>query len=77
MDWQPYINLGIGSAFAVIGWLARELWSAVQDLKSDIKKLEVSLPTDYVRKDDLHGILNRIYSQLERIENKLDGKVDR
>jgi hypothetical protein len=77
MDWQPYINLGIGSAFAVIGWLARELWSAVQELKSDIKKLEVSLPTDYVRKDDLHGILNRIYSQLERIENKLDGKVDR
>ena len=77
MDWQIYINIGIGSIFAVIGWFASELWAAVKELKNDLKNLEVSLPTEYVRKDDLHGILNRIYLQLERIENKLDGKVDR
>jgi hypothetical protein len=77
MDWQPYINMGIGTAFAVAGWFANQLWSAVQELKRDLKALEVKLPSEYVKKDDLGIILDRIYQILDRIERKLDEKVDK
>ena len=77
MDWQPYINIALGSAFAVAGWFARQVWGAVQDLKRDLKDLEVKLPVEYVRKDDLSEMMGRIYQILDRIERKLDGKADK
>lgn len=77
MDWQPYINMGIGAIFAAAGWLIRQIWEAVQELKSDLKKLEVKMPVEYVRKDDLGEVVDRIYKQLDRIEGKLDSKADR
>jgi hypothetical protein len=77
MDWQPYINIALGSGFAVAGWFARQVWGAVQDLKRDLKDLEVKLPVEYVRKDDLSDMMDRIYQILDRIERKLDGKADK
>jgi hypothetical protein len=77
MDWQPYINIGLASAFAIAGWFARQVWGAVQELKSDLKTLEVKLPIEYVRKDDLAETLSRIYQILDRIERKLDSKADK
>jgi cobalamin biosynthesis Co2+ chelatase CbiK len=77
MDWQPYINMAIGTAFGIAGWFANQLWSAVQELKRDLKALEVKLPSEYVKKDDLGIILDRIYQILDRIERKLDDKVDK
>jgi hypothetical protein len=77
MDWQPYINIGLASAFAIAGWFARQVWGAVQELKSDLKTLEVKLPVEYVRKDDLSEMMGRIYQILDRIERKLDSKADK
>lgn len=77
MDWQPYINMTIGAVFAAVGWFVRMLWEAVQELKRDLRDLEVKLPEEYVRKNDLTEILRRIDSALERIEKKLDAKVDK
>lgn len=61
---------------AVIGWFARELWSAVKELKSDLSKLREDLPKAYVTKDDyrqdireLKEIMNKIF---DRLENKQD-----
>jgi low affinity Fe/Cu permease len=77
MDWQPYINMSVAAFFAVVGWFIRQIWEAVQELKSDLKSLEVKLPEEYVRKNDLTEILRRIDSTLERIEKKLDAKADK
>ena len=77
MDWQPYINMSVAAFFAVVGWFIRQIWEAVQELKSDLKSLEVKLPEEYVRKNDLSDILRRIDSTLERIEKKLDAKADK
>jgi hypothetical protein len=77
MDWQPYINIALGSALAVAGWFAKQVWGAVQYLKRDLKDLEVKLPVEYVRKDDLSEMMGRIYQILDRIERKLDGKADK
>ena len=77
MNDQSIINLVMGTALAVIGWFARQLWDAVQTLKEDMKSLEVELPTHYVRKDEFESKFDKIESMLERIFDKLDGKADK
>jgi hypothetical protein len=77
MEWQLVINLGGLVVIGVASWLFRQLWEAVQRLKQDLNELEVKLPEQYIRKDEFREALNRIYAILERIENKVDGKVDK
>jgi hypothetical protein len=77
MDWQPYINITAGIVFACVGWFARQIWGAMQELKADLKTLEVKLPIEYVRKHDLSDTMNRLYQILDRIERKLDDKADK
>ena len=74
---QAIINLIIGIVLSVLGWFARQLWDAVQDLKKDVKQIEVDLPTHYVRKEDLESRLDRIELSLNRIFEKLDNKADK
>jgi chaperonin cofactor prefoldin len=74
---QAIINLIIGAVLSVLGWFARQLWDAVQDLKKDVKQIEVDLPTHYVRKEDLESRLDRIEASLNRIFEKLDHKADK
>lgn len=74
---QEIINLLIGSVLAVLGWFARQLWDAVQSLKDDMKQLEVDLPTNYVRKDELEQKLDKLEVMLNRIFEKLDSKADK
>ena len=77
MQDQTILNIIMGTALAVIGWFARQLWDAVQTLKEDMKSLEVDLPTHYVRKDEFESKFDKIEAMLERIFDKLDGKADK
>ena len=77
MDDQGIINIIIGVVLSVLGWFARQLWDAVQDLKKDVKQIEVDLPTHYVRKEDLDVRLDRLEAVLNRIFEKLDNKADK
>ena len=77
MEDQQIINVIIGIVLSVLGWFARQLWDAVQDLKKDVKQIEVDLPTHYVRKEDLDVRLDRLEAVLNRIFEKLDHKADK
>jgi len=77
MDPQSLINIVGGTVLSVLGWFARQLWDAVQDLKRDVKAIEVDLPTFYVRKEDLESRLDRLEAVLNRIFEKLDHKADK
>jgi hypothetical protein len=74
---QEIINILIGSVLAVLGWFARQLWDAVQSLKEDMKQIEVDLPTNYVRKDEMESRFDKIELLLSRIYEKLDAKADK
>ena len=74
---QGTINMAIGATLAVVGWFARQLWEAVQSLKSDIHQIEVDLPINYVRKDDMDKRMDHIEDMFKRIYDKLDGKADK
>ena len=77
MEFQDIVNVIIGSVLSVLGWFARQLWDAVQELKHDMKDLEVDLPTHYVRKEDLDARFDKFESMLTRIYDKLENKVDK
>ena len=77
MDWQLIINFAGGALLAAIGWWCREIWDSVKALKADIQKIEVDLPTNYVRRVDIDARLDKIDNVLERIFDKLDEKADK
>lgn len=77
MDTQTIINFIGGSILAIGGWLARELWGAVKELRSDLHQIEVDLPKNYVAKDDLDKRMTHIEDMFQRIYDKLDGKADK
>ena len=77
MESQVIINLALGVVMAVLGWFAREMWSAVKELKSDLAHLREELPKQYVLKDDLEKAIDRIDTKLDKIFDKLDSKADK
>jgi hypothetical protein len=77
MDWQNLINLLGGAALTVIGWFARQLWDAVQKLKTDMSRLELSISDNYVKKDDFKDGIRELKEMLGKIFDKLDSKADR
>jgi chaperonin cofactor prefoldin len=77
MDWQHLINLLGGAGLAVIGWFARQLWDAVQNLKKDMSQLELSISENYVKKDDFKDGIKELKEMLGKIFDKLDAKADR
>jgi len=77
VDVQTTINLVGGAILAVVGWFARQLYQSVKDLQFDIRKIEVSLPTNYVSKFDYNEGLKEIKGMLDKIFDKLDDKADK
>ena len=77
MEPQHVIDAVLGVSSMTLGWFARELWSAVKELKSDLAKLREALPKTYVTKDDYREDLNEIKSMLNKIFDKLDNKQDK
>ena len=74
---QDLINLVMGSILTVLGWFARELWSAVKELKADLAKLREEIPTKYLYKDEYREDMREIKNMLGRIFDKIDSKVDK
>lgn len=77
MNPQELIQLLLAIGIAGIGWFARTLWSAVQDLKDDLMQIKENLPLFYVRKDDFKEFRHNVMDSLHRIELLLSNKVDK
>ena len=77
MDMNTIINVVLGVCLSVGGWFVRQMWDAVQQLKEDIQKIEVELPTNYVRKADLDARLDKIDEMLEKLFDRLNTKADK
>lgn len=74
---QTILNIGLGLGFSVLGWFAREMWSAVKELKADLAKLREELPTHYIAKDDFRRGIDELKTMLNRLFDKIDGKQDK
>tara|TARA_R110000822_G_scaffold4665_9_gene20147 strand:- start:1869 stop:2108 length:240 start_codon:yes stop_codon:yes gene_type:complete len=76
-DAQILINLGLGIILAGIGWWGRVVWDNLQKLKDDVHEIEIDLPKSYVSKNEFHGTMLRIEGIVQKIFDKLDGKMDK
>lgn len=77
MNSQDLINLAFGASASILGWFAREMWSAVKDLKTDLAKLREELPRTYVVRDDYKDDIREIKEMLTKLFDRLDGKADK
>jgi hypothetical protein len=84
MDAQDIINVLFAACGALLGWTLKRIWTAVDHLQEQDKALaekvqaiEVLVAGTYVKRDDLEKVTNQLFHQLDRIESKLDGKVDK
>lgn len=81
---QTIVNWMLAGFGGLIGFLLNAVWQAVKDLqKADkeltakVSEIEVLVAGAYVKKDDIEKLSNAIFTKLDRIEDKLDGKVDK
>jgi hypothetical protein len=74
---QDLFNLVGGVGLTALGWFARELWSAVKELKTDLAKLREELPKTYAQKDDVKEDFKEIKQMLTDIYQELRKKADK
>lgn len=77
MDLQQIFMSVLGIACGILGWFARELYSATQALRKDLSELQVRIATDFIRYDRLKDALQPIMDSLAEIKHTLNGKADK
>ena len=77
MDSQDLLNFAFAAVSGVLGWFAREMWTAVKELKADLSKLREEMPRSYVMKEDYRRDIYEIKEMLNKIFDRLDNKVDK
>ena len=72
MELQAFFNMVLPLIFVAIGWFMKELWTAVQALKIDLRDLRTHLAENYMHKDDFSDRWDEVLTALHRLEDKLD-----
>lgn len=73
MDSQTIINVVIGIAGFLGGYILNRLTNTIDRLDGDIRKIQ----TEYVEKDDYFRDVREIKDMLKLIFDKLDHKADK
>ena len=84
MDWQWIAD----GAFTIVGILLTVLINSARDsikelheqdtaLADKVQHIEVLVAGNYVKRTDMDTLTTALFAKLDKIENKLDGKVDK
>lgn len=84
MDQQSLFNIAVALAGALGGWWMNVMWQSLTDLqKADklladkVSSIEILVAGNYVKRDDFDKVADNIFRKLDRIEDKLDHKMDK
>jgi len=84
MDLQVIFNIGFLILGFLASWVFKRAFSMIdkQDertttLEAKIHAIEVSLPKEYVNKEDLNKFSEHINSRFDKLEAKLDNIIER
>jgi len=84
LDFQLLFNITLSAAGLMGGWILKAVWDALKDLQAadaemsrHVSAVEILVAGSYVKRDDLATLSGAIFAKLDRIEDKLDGKVDK
>lgn len=73
---QMFLGL-VALSCGILGWFARELYSATQSLRKDLSALEVKLSSDYIRYDRMQDAMKPIMDSLHEIKIAMQSKADK
>ena len=81
---QTIFNVAISVSGFLGGWWLKVLWDAVKDLQladkilvDKVNTIEILIAGTYMSKIDFDKIAAAIFAKLDKIEDKLDRKVDK
>ena len=81
---QTIFNIAITVSGFLGGWWLKVLWDAVKDLQiadkilvDKVNTIEILIAGTYMSKVDFDKIAVAIFAKLDKIEDKLDRKVDK
>jgi len=81
---QTIFNIAISISGFLGGWWLKVLWDAVKDLQladkilvDKVNTIEILIAGTYMSKIDFDKIAAAIFAKLDKIEDKLDRKVDK
>lgn len=80
VEHQELVNWLIAGISALIGWVLKVIWDAVQGLKKDMRQIERDLPEVYVRKDDFKAAMSEVKDDMRQLRNDMRegfNKIDR
>ena len=84
MDSQTIINAAIALVGFLGGWILKVVWESVKDLQiadkilvDKVNTIEILIAGNYMSKLDFDKIAAAIFAKLDKIEDKLDRKVDK
>lgn len=67
----------ITAGAAVGGWLLRQMWDAVEKLRTDLQHMQAKLADNYARKDDVRDMFRDLLDAIRRVEDALTHKADK
>ena len=71
-QFHSVLEIALWAIVATIGWFARQMWDAVKELRGDLHKLEVILPSNYIRKDEFAEGVRQIREDLQILFKRID-----
>lgn len=81
---QTFLNWAFGAVCVMGGWIFRMLWQSMKDLQvadaalaEKVQEIEVLVAGNYVTRDSMDKNITAIFTKLDRIEQKIDGKADK
>lgn len=81
---QTIINWALSVVSLLGGFMLNAVWQAVKDLQSADKDLadkvaavDKVIAGDYVRREEFADMTKALFSKLDRIEDKVDRKIDK
>ena len=84
MDAQVLFNIVVGVAGAMGGWILNTIWGEIKCMQESdtmladkVARIEVLVAGQYCKREDMERLSVAIFAKLDRIEDKLDGKVDK
>jgi hypothetical protein len=84
VDIQIAFNIAVALVAFLGGWVLNSLKDSISQLKKTdgeladkVQHIEVLVAGSYVKRDDLDKLANALFTKLDRIELKVDGKADK
>ena len=84
MENQTLINSALGLVAFLGGWVLNSLKESLTHLQDTdtaltdkVQAIELLVAGSYVKRDDLDKLSYALFAKLDRIENKMDSKVNR